>query len=92
VGCNTHVHRHNTRNFPVHLSSSQTSKNAVFSYMFFLQQNWRTRGLQLWGVGAVAQIMYTHVSNCKSDKIKLKKKRKNLNTDTRYWAHKGKTM
>jgi hypothetical protein len=45
--------------------------------MFSLQQNWRTREQNRFclerGVGGV-QIMYTHVSICKNDKIKLKKK------------------
>jgi hypothetical protein len=59
-------------------------KNAIFfllSLMFFLQQSRRTRRqnrscLQVGVGGEVAQIMYTHVSKCKNDKIKLKKKRK----------------
>jgi hypothetical protein len=43
------------------------------SLMFSLQQNCRTRGwnrfcLEGWGEGV--QIMYTHVSKCKNDKIK----------------------
>jgi hypothetical protein len=39
--------RNNTRNFPVYLSLSKTSKKAMFfllSFMFFLLQNWRTGG------------------------------------------------
>jgi hypothetical protein len=49
--------------------------------MFFLQQNQRTRGQNrfcpgLGGEGKGVQIMYTHVSECKNDKIKIKKKNK----------------
>jgi hypothetical protein len=47
----------------------------LLSFMFFLQQNWRTRG---WQRGKVAQIMYTHVSKCKSDKIFFFKKKDQL--------------
>jgi hypothetical protein len=43
--------------------------------MFFLQQNWRTRGKDRFCLKAgVAQIMYIHVTTCKNNKIKLKKK------------------
>jgi hypothetical protein len=45
-GCNTYMHG-NTRNFPVLLSLSQTSKNTMFlflSFMFFLLQNLTTVG------------------------------------------------
>jgi hypothetical protein len=46
--------------------------------MFCLQQNQKTKGQNIcpeagretWG----GQIMYTHVSKCKDDKIKIKKK------------------
>jgi hypothetical protein len=46
---NTYVHGSNARNLSVELSLSQTSKNAMFFllsfiFMFFLQQNQRTRG------------------------------------------------
>jgi hypothetical protein len=46
--------------------------------MFFLQGNLRTRGFcqevaDGWGLGKVAQIMYTHVSKCKNNKIKILK-------------------
>jgi uncharacterized protein (DUF983 family) len=46
--------------------------------MFSLQQNGRRRG-QNWfcpaaGRGRVSQTMYTHVSKCKNDKIKERKK------------------
>jgi hypothetical protein len=43
--------------------------------MFFLQQNWGTRGWNRFypGQGEESQIMYTSVSKCKNDKIKLKK-------------------
>jgi hypothetical protein len=46
--------------------------------MFLIQQNQRTRGwnrsAQKWGWRGVAQIMYTHVSKCKNDNIKLIRK------------------
>jgi hypothetical protein len=46
--------------------------------MFLIQQNQRTRGwnrsAQKWGWRRVAQIMYTHVSKCKNDNIKLIRK------------------
>jgi hypothetical protein len=51
----------------------------LLSLMLSLQQNQRTRGQNrfsseaVWGLGEVAQIMYTHVSKCKNDKIKFKK-------------------
>jgi hypothetical protein len=35
------------------------------------EQEGKTGSAQKWG-GVVAQIIYTHVSKCKSDKIKLK--------------------
>jgi hypothetical protein len=43
--------------------------------MFSLQQNWRTESRtgsaqKGWGMGEEAQMMYTHVSKCKNDKIK----------------------
>jgi hypothetical protein len=47
--------------------------------MFFHQQNQRSRGQNKFcpqaggGGGKVSQIMYTHVSKCKDDKIKFKK-------------------
>jgi hypothetical protein len=67
------------------LSLSQTSKKAMFSLlslMFSLQQNQRTRGwnrfcLEAGNGGLVAQIMYTHVSKFKNNKIKLKLKNYN---------------
>jgi hypothetical protein len=55
------------------------AKMPCFSYyllLFLLQQNQRTRGqnrfcLETGEVGGeMAQIMYTHVSKCKNDKIK----------------------
>jgi hypothetical protein len=76
------VHGNNTRNLPL----SQTSKNPCFSYylLFFffykiIEQKGRTGSVQRWregaggkqGAGEVAQIMYTHVSKCKNNKIKL---------------------
>jgi hypothetical protein len=50
----------------------------LFSLMFSLQQNWRTRGqnrfyLEGEGGGEVAQAMHTHVSKCENDKIKGEK-------------------
>jgi hypothetical protein len=45
----------------------------LLSLMFSLQQNQRTRGQNRfwwWGKGEVAQIMYTHVSQCRNNKIK----------------------
>jgi hypothetical protein len=46
--------------------------------MLFHQQNQRTRGWNRFCQeamgGEVTQIMYTHVSKCKNDTIKLKKK------------------
>jgi hypothetical protein len=76
VDSNTHVPGINAGNHPAQLSLSQTSKNALFfllSFMFFHQQNWRTRRLNCLevGRGKEAQIMYTHVSKCKNDKKKL---------------------
>jgi hypothetical protein len=47
----------------------------LLSLMFSLQQIWRTRGQNTFcpeagvGGGEVAQIMYTHVSKYKNDKI-----------------------
>jgi hypothetical protein len=49
--------------------------------MFSLQQNWRIREQNRScpeGAGEVAQIMYTHVSKCKNDEIKFKKKEKTI--------------
>jgi hypothetical protein len=52
------------------------------SYIFFLHQNQRTRGQNRFCLMAgkrgveVAQIMYTRVSKCKNDKIKLKKQKR----------------
>jgi hypothetical protein len=45
---------------------------SLLSFMFFLQQNLKTRGWtgSAWSQGEerdVAQIMYTHVSKCKND-------------------------
>jgi hypothetical protein len=52
-------------------TSKKNKKSSVKSgYMFFLQQNQGTRGE--WG--GVAKSMYTHVSKCKNNKIKFKKK------------------
>jgi hypothetical protein len=84
VGCNIHVHGNNTKNLSVWLS--QNSKNAMsflLFFMFSIQQNQKTigqnrfcleagtcgRGCGCWG--DVAQAMYTHVSKCKNDKIKI---------------------
>jgi hypothetical protein len=57
---------------------------SLYSYLYrklakcrvFLQQNQRTRGQNRFclEVVGVAQIMYTHVSTCKSNKIKIFKK------------------
>jgi hypothetical protein len=62
------MHGNNTRNLPIFL---------LLSFMFFfLLQNQGTRGQNRFcpeaagGLGGVAQIMYTHVSKCKNDKIK----------------------
>jgi hypothetical protein len=58
------------------------------SFMVFFQQNRRTRGQNSlgwevgWGRGEVAQIMYTHESKCKNDKIKCKTKQRNLEGKT----------
>jgi hypothetical protein len=75
VGCNTQGYGSNARNLFVELFLSQTSKNAMFfllSLMFSLQQNQRTRGQNRFCLkrGGVAQIMYTQISKCTSDKIK----------------------
>jgi hypothetical protein len=48
----------------------------LLSHMFSLQQNQRTKGqnsfcLEVGDGGVVAQTMYTHVSKCKNDKIKI---------------------
>jgi hypothetical protein len=70
------------------LSLSQTCKNAMsflLSFMFSLQQNKRAEQVLLrneegeGGRGEVSQIMYTHVSKCKNDKIKIKKQTLYLN-------------
>jgi hypothetical protein len=47
----------------------------LLSFMFCLQQYQRTRRQNRLckGWGEVVQIMYTHVSKCKSNKIKIKK-------------------
>jgi hypothetical protein len=57
---------------------------SLLFFMFFLQQSQRTRGwtrfcpeVGVGGRGEVAQIMYAHVSKCKNDKIKFKKRRNN---------------
>jgi hypothetical protein len=49
--------------------------------MFFLQQNQQTRVEQVLprGVGGRGQIMYTHVSKYKNDKIRIKKNSKESN-------------
>jgi hypothetical protein len=72
------MHGNNARNLSVQISSSQTSKNAMFFLIiscFILnkirEQKGRT-GSAWKGWGEVAQIMYTHVSKCKNYKIKLK--------------------
>jgi hypothetical protein len=45
--------------------------------MFSLQQSWRTRGQNRFCLEAgeeweeMAQIMYTHLSKCENDKIKI---------------------
>jgi hypothetical protein len=47
------MHENNTRNLPVKLSLSQTSKNimsVLLSFMFSLLQNWRTGGWNRFGV------------------------------------------
>jgi hypothetical protein len=56
--------------------------------MSSLQQNQRTRGRNRFcpevGVGrGVAQIMYTHVSKCKNDKIKSRKECNQRKTNQR---------
>jgi hypothetical protein len=52
--------------------------------MFSLQQNWRTRGWNrfcldwggIWGVGSGdSTAMYTHVSQCKNNKINIERKK-----------------
>jgi hypothetical protein len=67
--------------------------------MFFLQQNQRTRGWNRFcpeagrGRGKelgrprqeVAQIMYTHVSKCKNDKIKKKNLLLHTSESLLYW-------
>jgi hypothetical protein len=74
-----HLHGNNTRNLPVYLSLSQSSKNVMFFFLFFmlfLRQDWRTRGKNRFclgpggqGEGRLAQITYTHISKCKNNKI-----------------------
>jgi hypothetical protein len=39
------------------------------------EQEGRAGSARKWGKEEVAQIMYTHVSQCKNDKIKFKKKK-----------------
>jgi hypothetical protein len=43
-------------------------------------QNWKSRGWNRFcleaGLGRVAQIIYTHVSQCKRDKITFKKRKR----------------
>jgi hypothetical protein len=52
----------------------------IISYVFFLtksENNWLKQVLTRsggWRSGEVAQTMYTHVSKCKNDKIKERKK------------------
>jgi hypothetical protein len=87
VGCNEQVHRNSPRNLSVELSLPQTSKTICFSYylLCFLfnkigEQEGRTGSTQKQGGGlgsevVVAQTVYTHVSKCKSDKIKGEKKK-----------------
>jgi hypothetical protein len=53
VGCNTHLHGSSTRNLSVQLSLPVTSKNDtsfLLSLMFSLQQNWRIRGQNRFGL------------------------------------------
>jgi hypothetical protein len=55
--------------------NSNWQKCHAFLIVFyvFLQQNQRTRGQNRFcsKMGEVAQIIYTHVSKCKNDKIKI---------------------
>jgi hypothetical protein len=50
--------------------------------MYSHQQSWRTKGqnrfcLEMAGAGGrVAQIMYTHVSKCKNDEIRIWQKKR----------------
>jgi hypothetical protein len=63
----------------LHLKLTKILCFSFLSYMFFHQQNQRSRGQNKFcpqaggGGGKVSQIMYTHVSKCKDDKIKFKK-------------------
>jgi hypothetical protein len=76
------MHGNNTRNLSVDLSLSQTRKNTMFFIIFDIfsstkLENKRAEQVLPGGVGRqeVAQIMSTHVSKCKNDKIKFKKRR-----------------
>jgi hypothetical protein len=64
------------------LSSSQTSKNAMFFFLSHVfsstkSENKRAQQVLLGGGGGLAQIAYTHVSKYKNDKIKFKTKKNN---------------
>jgi hypothetical protein len=43
-----------------------------------VEQEGRTGSAQKWELGEVAQTMYTHMSKCKNNKIKFKKKNTQL--------------
>jgi hypothetical protein len=62
----------------LHLKLAKIVCFSFLSYMYFLQQNQRTRGCNRFcpeaGWGQVSQIMYTYVSKCENNKIKLKKR------------------
>jgi preprotein translocase subunit YajC len=74
------MHGNNTKNFPVWLSLSQTSKNVVF-FLFYVFSSTKSENKQVEQVlpgdgivGEVAQIMDTQVRKCENKKIKFFKK------------------
>jgi hypothetical protein len=61
----------------------------LLSFVFFFkirEQEGRTDSAKRRGRGEVAQIMYTHVSTCKNDKIKKKKKNYIQPLLVSYWS------
>jgi hypothetical protein len=82
------VHGSNARNLSVYPSLPQTSKNTVFLIVSYVFSSTKLENKRVEQVlprkggdgmsGEVAQTMYTHVSKCKNDKIKERKKKMHI--------------
>jgi hypothetical protein len=76
VGCNTHVHGNNTKNLSNYLKLARTLCFSHYLCVFSSTKlvNKRVKQFLPGSVGGgLAQIMYTHVSKCRSNKIKFLK-------------------